>query len=81
MFEFARGLDEIAETNGVSLVELAYGWVAQRVGIDSILLGPASVAQLDAGIDGCAKAISPEAKKKVDDLYQSFQGTDATYAR
>jgi aryl-alcohol dehydrogenase-like predicted oxidoreductase len=81
MFELARSLDEVAKASAVSLVELAYGWVAQREGIDSILLGPASVAQLDAGIDGCAKAISPEAKKKVDALYRDFQGTDATYAR
>ncbi len=81
MFDFARALEDVAKSEGISIVELAYGWAAQRSGVDSILLGPASVAQLDAGIDGCARALSPEARKKVDELHRSFQGTDATYAR
>ena len=81
MFEFARALGDIAKDEGMTPVELAYGWVAGRTGVDSVLLGPASVAQLDAGIDGCARPVSAEARKKVDELYRAFQGTDATYAR
>ncbi len=81
MFDFAGALGEIAKGEGVSPTELAYAWVAARSGVDSILLGPASAEQLDAGVDGCARSLSPEAKKKVDELHRAFQGTDATYAR
>jgi aryl-alcohol dehydrogenase-like predicted oxidoreductase len=81
LFDFARALGEIAKDEGISLLDLAYGWVAGRGGVDSVLLGPASVAQLDAGIDGCACSLSATARKKADELYRAFQGTDATYAR
>lgn len=81
MREHAAALADVAKEEGLALVDLAYGWVAAQGGVDSVLLGPASVAQLDAGIDGCAKTLSVGARKKVDDLHRSFQGTDATYAR
>jgi aryl-alcohol dehydrogenase-like predicted oxidoreductase len=81
MFDFARALEDVAKGEGTSIVELAYAWVAGRSGVDSILLGPASVEQLEAGIGGCARAVSPAARKKIDELHRSFQGTDATYAR
>ena len=81
MFDFALAFGDIAKEEGMSLVDLAYGWVAGRGGVDSVLLGPASVEQLEAGIAGCARALSAEAWKKVDALHRSFQGTDATYAR
>jgi aryl-alcohol dehydrogenase-like predicted oxidoreductase len=81
MFDFALAFGEIAKGEGMSSVDLAYAWAAGRSGVDSILLGPASVEQLDAGIDGCARALSEGARKKIDDLQGTFQGTDATYAR
>jgi aryl-alcohol dehydrogenase-like predicted oxidoreductase len=81
MFELLRDLGEVAEAEGLSLVDLAYAWVVGRAGVDSILLGPASASQLDAGIDGCARTLSADARQKVDDLHRAFQGTDATYAR
>jgi aryl-alcohol dehydrogenase-like predicted oxidoreductase len=81
MFELAQALAGVAKDEGMTPVELAYGWVAQRSGVDSVLLGPASVEQLDAGIDGCARSVSEGARKKVEELYRAFQGTDATYAR
>lgn len=81
LFEFAGALGEIAKEEGISLVELSYGWVAGRGGVDSVLLGPASVEQLDAGVESCARPLSANARKKADELYRAFQGTDATYAR
>jgi len=81
MFELLRALGEVAKEEGVSLVDLAYSWVAGRRGVDSILLGPASVEQLDAGIDGCGRTLSAGARTKIDDIHRAFQGTDATYAR
>jgi len=62
-------------------VELAYQWVAARPGVDSILLGPASVEQLDAAIDALAKPLPKEIIDRADQLHRAFQGTDASYAR
>jgi len=82
MFDFVDALTAIAKEEAITLVDLAYAFCAQRPGVDSVLLGPATVAQLDAGIDACQRApLSDSAKKKLDDLSVAFQGTDATYAR
>jgi aryl-alcohol dehydrogenase-like predicted oxidoreductase len=82
MFEFVDALTAIAKEEGITLVDLAYAFCAQRPGVDSVLLGPANVAQLDAGIDACQRApLSDATKKKLDELSIAFQGTDATYAR
>jgi aryl-alcohol dehydrogenase-like predicted oxidoreductase len=78
VFEHTAALGKIAEEEGVSPVEFAYAWVA---GVDSILVGPADVSQLDAAIDGCAKSLGEAARKKVDELSYAFAGTDASYAR
>jgi aryl-alcohol dehydrogenase-like predicted oxidoreductase len=81
LFEHTARLGSIAREEGLSPVEFAYAWVAGRPGVDSILVGPADVSQLDAAIDGCAKSLSDAARKEVDDLSYAFMGTDATYAR
>ena len=39
---------EVAVAEGMSLVDLAYAWLAARPGVDSILVGPAEVAHLVA---------------------------------
>jgi aryl-alcohol dehydrogenase-like predicted oxidoreductase len=80
-FEHVAALRAIAESEGLSLVEFAYAWVAGRSGVDSILLGPADVGQLDAAIDASQKRLSEAARKKVDELSYAFAGTDASYAR
>lgn len=80
-FDLAEAFARLAAEAGVTPVELSYRWVAARPGVDSILLGPASVAQLDAAIDAVAKPIAREVMARADELYQAFQGTDASYAR
>ncbi len=59
----------LAADAGIGLVDLAYAWLAGRAGVDSILVGAATVAHLDAAIEGCEKKLS------------DFAGTDASYAR
>jgi aryl-alcohol dehydrogenase-like predicted oxidoreductase len=81
LFDHTAALGVIAREEGQSLIEFAYAWVAGRPGVDSILVGPADVSQLDAAIDGCAKSLGDAARKKVDELSYAFVGTDATYAR
>jgi aryl-alcohol dehydrogenase-like predicted oxidoreductase len=81
LFEHVAALGKIAAKEELSLVEFAYAWVAGRPGVDSILVGPADVGQLDAAVNGCAKSLSESARKEVDDLSYAFAGTDASYAR
>jgi aryl-alcohol dehydrogenase-like predicted oxidoreductase len=81
LFTFADACRALAEDAGLSLVELAYGWLAQHPGVDSILAGPATVAHLDAAIDGCARVLPPELLDRVRELQRAFDGTDASYAR
>lgn len=80
-FELASAHREVAERHGMTLVELAYAYVAGTPGVDSILVGPGSIEHLDAAIDACAKVLPAEARQRVDELYRDFQGTDARYAR
>jgi len=72
---------EIAKGAGMSLVELAYAWVAQRKGIDSILVGPGTVEHLDAAIDACQKKLEEGTLRAIDEAHYEITGTDATYAR
>lgn len=81
IFAFVGELRAIAEGEGMALLDLAYAWVAGRPGIDSILVGPASVAHLDAAIAGCAHTLSPDALQRIDGVWRDFTGTDACYAR
>jgi aryl-alcohol dehydrogenase-like predicted oxidoreductase len=80
---FARveAYGDVAKTENMSLVDLAYAFLAAHPQVDSILVGPGSVAHLDAAIDACAKTISPEGRKKIEELHVEFQGTNASYAR
>ena len=80
-FELADAFGRLAAESGRTPVELSYQWVAARPGVDSILLGPASVEQLDVALDAVAKPLPKEVIDRADELYRAFQGTDAVYAR
>ena len=80
-FELARAYAALAADAGLTAVQLAYAWVAQRPGVDSVLLGPASEAQLDAGIDGCRLPLPEGLAAKVDEIHRAYLGTEVSYAR
>ena len=80
-FDLADAFARLAAEAQRTPAELAYQWVAARLGVDSILLGPASVEQLDAAIDAVARPLPKEVIDRADELHRSFQGTDASYAR
>ncbi len=80
-FDLAEAFARLAAEAGRTPVELAYQWLAARPGVDSILLGPATVDQLDAAIDAMAKPLPKEVIDRADELHRAFQGTDASYAR
>jgi aryl-alcohol dehydrogenase-like predicted oxidoreductase len=79
--ELVKSYMSLANDAGIDSVQLAYAWVAQRPGVDSVLLGPASVEQLDAGIEGTGRTLAPEVLAKVDEIHRSYIGTDVSYAR
>lgn len=81
MFDRVDALTAIAKAEGMSLLELSYAWLAGAPGVDSILLGPASVAQLDEGVRACERALSPEVRARIDALHRAWTGTDTTYVR
>jgi aryl-alcohol dehydrogenase-like predicted oxidoreductase len=79
--ELAEAFARLAADAGIDRVQLAYSWVSNRPAVDSVLLGPATVEQLDAGIDGCQRTATDALNKKIDEIYQAFTGTDVSYAR
>jgi aryl-alcohol dehydrogenase-like predicted oxidoreductase len=81
MFDHVEQLRSVAEAEGCSLVELAYAWVASRPDVDSVLVGPASVEQLDQAIDAVSRTLSPEALTRIDELAREWIGTDTNYVR
>jgi aryl-alcohol dehydrogenase-like predicted oxidoreductase len=81
MFERKTELEAIAKEAGLSMVELAYAWTASRPGVSSILVGPASIEQLDAAIDACEKTVPQEILTRIDATYRAWMGTDTNYVR
>ncbi len=83
LHELATALDAVARDEGLTLLELSYAFVARRDGVDSVLVGPAEEAHLDAALDACAHAnrLSDKGIKRIDALHREYQGTDASYAR
>jgi aryl-alcohol dehydrogenase-like predicted oxidoreductase len=81
MFDRVEALAQLAAAQRMSLLELSYAWLSGAQGVDSILLGPASVAQLEEGVRACQRYLSPDIRGVVDALYRMWTGTDATYVR
>ena len=70
-----------ARRSGMTLVELSYAWLAGCAGVDSILVGPASIEHLDAAIDAVTKPVSAEARRNMYRIDKDLVGTVASYAR
>src|SRR2546422_618381 len=78
-FDLADAFARLAAEARRRPVEPAYQWVAARPGVDSILLGPASVEQLDAAIEAVARPLAKEVVDRADELHRAFQApTQAT---
>lgn len=71
----------LAEKAGMSLVDFAYSWLAGSPVVDSVLVGPGSLAHLDAALDGLEKKLPDDVRAEVDRLHKAFLGTESYYAR
>ena len=80
-FRGVEAFEALAKERGMSLVDMAYAWLTTRPGIDSILVGPGSVAHLDAAIDAVARDLDADALARIDEIHVAIAGTDATYTR
>ncbi len=81
MFDRAAQVRAVAQAHGLSPVDFCYAWLATRPGIDSILVGPAAVAQLDQAIDALALTLPAEALSAMDALALEWAGSDTNYVR
>jgi aryl-alcohol dehydrogenase-like predicted oxidoreductase len=79
--EQAQAMIEVARTEGVDPVTLAYAWLAGRPGVDSVLVGAGSIEHLEAAIVAQERTLSPEALARIEELHRAYLGTDARYAR
>jgi aryl-alcohol dehydrogenase-like predicted oxidoreductase len=71
----------VARDLGVDLVTLAYAWLGTRSGVDSILIGPASVEHFEHALQARDVRLDSETLQRLDTLYLQHQGSDARYAR
>lgn len=78
---FAERCRLLAEQFDRTGVDLAYGWLSQRAGVDSILIGPATPVHIDAAVDALIRPLPAELVSAVARLQREFDGTDAAYAR
>jgi len=81
MFDHVEALAGVAEAESMSLVDLAYAWVASRPGVSSILVGPVTVDHLDAAVAACGRTVSPEGLARIDAIHGAHAGTDTHYVR
>ena len=81
MFDRVDALTKLAGAEKMSVHELSYAWLAGAPGVDSILLGPASVQQLEEGVAACARGLTPEVRGLVDARYRMWLGSDTYYVR
>ncbi|HEY8079833.1 MAG TPA: aldo/keto reductase [Labilithrix sp.] len=81
MFDRVDALSGLARAEHMSLLELSYAWLAGARGVDTILLGPASVQQLEEGVAAAARGLTPEVRGLVDALHRMWMGTDTYYVR
>jgi aryl-alcohol dehydrogenase-like predicted oxidoreductase len=81
LLDYVDAVGAIAKDSGMTLLDLAYAWLSSRPGVDSILVGPADVSQLDAAVHACSRDLTEETFQRLDDCHYAFAGTDAKYAR
>jgi aryl-alcohol dehydrogenase-like predicted oxidoreductase len=81
MFDRVEALSELARVEKMSVLDLSYAWLAGASGVDSILLGPASLQQLEEGVRACSRGLTPEVRSLIDAQHRIWLGTDTSYVR
>lgn len=77
----ADELEHLARDRGLTLVQLAYAFLVDHPGVDSILVGPGSLAHLDDAIAARELTLDADTRAAIDTIHRRLTGTDASYAR
>jgi aryl-alcohol dehydrogenase-like predicted oxidoreductase len=77
----AKRYAEIASQEGISLLEMSYAWLCSVPGVDSILVGPATVGHLNDALHATKRSLSAEGLLRIEQTHRNFVGTEATYTR
>lgn len=80
-FEAVERYRALAADSGRSLASFAYGFLAARADVDSVLVGPATVLHLDEALDALERPLDSATMARIDEIAHDLTGTDAVYAR
>jgi aryl-alcohol dehydrogenase-like predicted oxidoreductase len=80
-FEGMLKLKAIADDFGISLTHLSLAWMAQGDKVNSILLGPSSLAQFEDCFAAGEVRLPEECMDRIRQFQMEFEGSDASYAR
>jgi len=80
-FDAAEELDALARAHGLTLLALAYRFVAFHRGHGAVLLGPSRLAHVDAAFDATREPLAAEILTELDRLARARAVSDARYAR
>lgn len=79
--DFALSCAAIAHEAGLTLDQLAIAWVVSRPGVDVVVLGPASVEQLERSVAAAKLTLSQETTRALEEAHLGLVGTRVSYAR
>ena len=77
----AKHYASLAAAHGLSLLQLAYGFLAGHAEVDSVLVGPGSSEHLLEALEALAQPLSAELRSEIDARHKRYLGTEACYAR
>jgi aryl-alcohol dehydrogenase (NADP+) len=76
-FETVSALQDIAKESGVPLVTLAVAWVLANPAVTSPIIGASRPEQLAASVAAVDYVLTPELKRRLDDLTREYRMGDA----
>lgn len=82
LFDGMTRLQQLATDSGMSLIELAFGWLWSRPLTDIVLLGASSVEQLEMNVKAAEQpAVDAEISAVCDEVWKDVKGPVAKYWR
>jgi aryl-alcohol dehydrogenase-like predicted oxidoreductase len=81
-FRAVERLGSMSEDAGVTLLELAFGWLLSRPLVDAVLLGASSMEHLESNLASCERPpLDDELAKRCDEVWAELRGPAAAYNR